>query len=119
MRTRSTMLALLAAVTGLLAACGWGGSDKAGGVSTPVTLRIAAHKEHDYFATLFTDEVRRLSKGRIRVEFIPGNGDNDPADALVRFARQVRTAATTSASSRRRRGTSSVSGAWSRSRRHF
>jgi TRAP-type C4-dicarboxylate transport system substrate-binding protein len=90
MRTRSPMLALLAAVAGLLAACGSGGSDKAGGVSTPVTLRIAAHKEHDYFATLFTDEVRRLSGGRIRVESIPGNGDNDPADAYVRFARQVR-----------------------------
>jgi TRAP-type C4-dicarboxylate transport system substrate-binding protein len=84
------MLALLAAVAGLLAACGSGGSDKAGGVSTPVTLRIAAHKEHEFFAALFTDELRRLSKGRIRVESIPGNGDNDPADAAVRFARQVR-----------------------------
>jgi TRAP-type C4-dicarboxylate transport system substrate-binding protein len=90
MRSRSTILALLlAAAAGPLAACDWGGSDKAGGVSTPVTLRIAAHEEHDYFATLFTDEVRRLSKGHIRVEFLPGNGDNDPADAVVRFARQV------------------------------
>jgi TRAP-type C4-dicarboxylate transport system substrate-binding protein len=89
MRSRATTLALLAVAAGPLAACGSGGSDKAGGVKSPVTLRIAAHKEHDYFATLFTDEVRRLSKGRIRVESIPGNGDNDPADVSVRFARQV------------------------------
>jgi TRAP-type C4-dicarboxylate transport system substrate-binding protein len=82
------MLALLAAVAGLLAACGSGGSDKAGGVNTPAVLRIAAHKT-DYFATLFTDEVRRLSKGHIRVEVIAGKGDSDPADAFVRFARQV------------------------------
>ena len=60
-----------------------------GGVTEPVTLRIAAHKLHS-FATPFTDEVRRLSKGRIRIEFIPGTGDDDPADASVRFAKQVR-----------------------------
>jgi TRAP-type C4-dicarboxylate transport system substrate-binding protein len=89
MSPRSTTLVLLAAMAGLLAACGSGESDKAGGVTAPVTLRIAAHKV-DYFATLFTDEVRRLSKGRIRVELIPGKGDNDPADASVRFAKQVR-----------------------------
>ena len=80
---------LLAATAGLLAACGSGGSDKAGGVTAPAVLRIAAHRS-DYFAKLFADEVRSLSKGRIRVEFVPGNGDNDPADALVRDARQVR-----------------------------
>jgi TRAP-type C4-dicarboxylate transport system substrate-binding protein len=89
MRSRLPTLALLAALAGLLAACGSGGSDKAGGVAAPAVLRIAAH-HRDYFATLFTDEVRSLSKGRLRVEFIPGNGDNDPADAYVRYATQVR-----------------------------
>ena len=90
MRLRSTTLVLLASMTLLLAACGSGGSDKAGGVTAPATLRIAAHHYHNFFATLFTDEVRRLSKGRIRIEFIPGTGDDDPADASVRFAKQVR-----------------------------
>jgi TRAP-type C4-dicarboxylate transport system substrate-binding protein len=83
-------LLLLAAVAGLLAACGSGGSDKAGGVTTPAVLRIANHDQHDFFAKLFGDEVRRLSKGRMRVQFIPGTGDNDPADAPVRHARDVR-----------------------------
>ena len=59
-------------------------------MTAPVMLRIAAHHYHNFFATLFTDEVRRLSKGRIRIEFIPGTGDDDPADASVRFAKQVR-----------------------------
>jgi TRAP-type C4-dicarboxylate transport system substrate-binding protein len=91
MPRRTTLAIALAAVAGLLAACGgFSGSDKAGGVPAPVTLRIAAHKEHDYFATLFTDEVRRLSKGRIHIESIPGEPDNDPPDASVRYARQVR-----------------------------
>jgi TRAP-type C4-dicarboxylate transport system substrate-binding protein len=90
MRPRSTTLVLLTSLACLLASCGSGRSDKAGGVTERVTLRIAAHKEHDFFATLFTDEVRRLSKGRIRIEFIAGNGDGDPADAVVRHARQVR-----------------------------
>jgi TRAP-type C4-dicarboxylate transport system substrate-binding protein len=83
-------LALLAAIAGLLAGCGSGGSDKAGGVTAPSTLRIAAAHRGDFFARLFTDEVRSLSRGRIRVEFIAGNGDNDPADADIRYAKQVR-----------------------------
>jgi TRAP-type C4-dicarboxylate transport system substrate-binding protein len=90
MTPRRTTLVVIAAMAGLLAACGSGRSDKAGGVTTPVVLRIAAHNEHDFFGKLFGDEVRRLSKGRIRVAFIPGTGDNDPADADVRFAKQVR-----------------------------
>jgi TRAP-type C4-dicarboxylate transport system substrate-binding protein len=89
MRPRRTTLVLIAAMAGLAVGCGSGRSDKAGGVTEPGVLRIAAHKG-DYFATLFTDEVRRLSKGRIHVQFIPGKGDNDPADAFVRYARQVR-----------------------------
>jgi TRAP-type C4-dicarboxylate transport system substrate-binding protein len=80
----------IAATTSLLGACGFGRSDKAGGITAPVTLRIAAHEQHDFFARLFTDEVRRLSKGAIRIAFIPGTPDNDPADAAVRYAQQVR-----------------------------
>jgi TRAP-type C4-dicarboxylate transport system substrate-binding protein len=87
---RSKAFVLLAPMAVALAACGPHGSDKAGGVTTPVVLRMAAHNEHDYFGKLFADEVRRLSKGRIRFAFIPGTGDNDPADASVRYARQVR-----------------------------
>jgi TRAP-type C4-dicarboxylate transport system substrate-binding protein len=93
MRPRLTTLVLTTAVAGLIAACGSGRSDKAGGLTEPATLRIAVHKTGDstaYFAKLFTDEVRRLSKGRMHIEFIPGNADNDPADADVRHARQVR-----------------------------
>src|SRR4051794_4004687 len=90
MTPRQATLVVIAAMAGLLAACGSGRSDKAGGVTTPVVLRIAAHNEHDPFGQLFGDEVRRLSKGRIRVAFIPGTGENDPADADVRFAKQVR-----------------------------
>src|SRR5512132_2504516 len=90
MGPRSKTLMLLAAVAVVLAACGSHGSDKAGGLTTPAVLRIAAHHDHDPFAKLFADEVRRLSKGRIRFAFIPGNGDNDPADASVRLAKQVR-----------------------------
>jgi TRAP-type C4-dicarboxylate transport system substrate-binding protein len=89
MRPRRTALVLIAVMAGCVAASGCGGSDKAGGPPRPLVLRIAAHKV-DYFATLFTDQVRQLSKGGMRVEFIPGNGDNDPPDAFVRFARQVR-----------------------------
>jgi TRAP-type C4-dicarboxylate transport system substrate-binding protein len=85
-----TTLVVTAALAVPLAACGSGRSDKAGGVTEPVTLRIAAHERHNFFATLVTDEVRRLSKGRMRVEFIPGDADNDPPDAEVRHARQVR-----------------------------
>jgi TRAP-type C4-dicarboxylate transport system substrate-binding protein len=83
------MLVLLASLACLLAACGSGRSDKAGGITEPVTLSIAAHTR-DYFATLFTDEVRRRSKGRIHIKFIAGSGDADPADAVVHHARQVR-----------------------------
>jgi C4-dicarboxylate-binding protein DctP len=87
MRLQLTTLALVAVLVSLLAACG--SSDKAGGRTEPATLRIAAH-ERDYFAKLFTDEVRRMSKGRIRIEFIAGSSDDDPADAVVRYARGVR-----------------------------
>jgi TRAP-type C4-dicarboxylate transport system substrate-binding protein len=90
MRPRRTTLVLVAAIAALAAACGSGRSDKAGGLTGPVTLRIAAHAEHEPFARLFTDEVRRLSKGRIRIAFIPGTPDEDPADAAVRYARGVR-----------------------------
>jgi len=90
MRPRTPTLVLLAATAALLVACGSGRSDKAGGVDAPVTLRIAAHKERDYFATLFTDEVRRASHGRIHIESIPGTADGDPPDAFVRRAKQVR-----------------------------
>jgi TRAP-type C4-dicarboxylate transport system substrate-binding protein len=90
MRPRSTTLVLLTSMACLLAACGLGGSDKAGGSTAPVTLRIAVHEEHDFLGKLFTDEVRRLSHGRIRFEFLPGTADNDPADAPVRFANKVR-----------------------------
>jgi TRAP-type C4-dicarboxylate transport system substrate-binding protein len=83
-------LALLVVTATLLVGCGSSGSDKAGGVTAPVTLRIAAHEEHDFVGKLFSDEVRRLSDGRIRIQFIPGTGDNDPADVDVRHARQVR-----------------------------
>src|SRR4051812_4677007 len=89
MRARWTTLLVLLAIAGSLAACGSGRSDKAGGVTAPATLRIAAHKS-DYFAKLFTDEVRAQSKGRIHVAFIPGKADGDPADASVRQAREVR-----------------------------
>jgi hypothetical protein len=74
MAPRRTTLVVIAALAGLLAACGSGRSDKAGGLTEPATLRIAAHEKHNFFAKLFTDEVRRLSKGRIRVAFIPGTG---------------------------------------------
>lgn len=90
MPPRRTTLVLAAAIAVLLGACGSGRSDKAGGLTEPVTLRIAAHAEHDAFARLFTDEVRSVSRGRIRVAFIPGNGDDDPADAPVRYAKQIR-----------------------------
>lgn len=83
-------LALLVAVAAVLVGCGSGHSDKAGGVTAPVTLRIAAHTYHDPLATQFRDEVRRLSGGRIRIEFIAGTGDGDPADVEVRHAKQVR-----------------------------
>jgi C4-dicarboxylate-binding protein DctP len=83
------MPVVLAAAAALVAGCGSNGSDKAGGLSNTVELRIAAHKI-DYFAKLFTDEVRRLSDGRIEIEFIPGRGDDDPPDGLVRYARAVR-----------------------------
>jgi TRAP-type C4-dicarboxylate transport system substrate-binding protein len=90
MRPRPTTLALIAAMAGLLADCGSGRSDKAGGLTEPAVLRIANHDQHDTFAKLFSDEVRRLSKGRMHIEFIPGTADNDAADAMVRYARQVR-----------------------------
>ena len=83
-------LALLVATAALLVGCGSSASDKAGGVTAPVTLRIAAHEEHDFVGALFGDEVRRLSDGRIRIQFIAGTGDNDPADVDVRHAKQVR-----------------------------
>lgn len=83
-------VALLVAVAAVLVGCGSGRSDKAGGVTAPVTLRIAAHAEHEFVGHLFRDEVRRLSGGRIRIEFIPGTGDGDPADVEVRHAKQVR-----------------------------
>ena len=89
MRSRSTIMILFASMACLVAACGSGGSDKAGGITAPATLRIAAH-EGDYFATPFTDEVRRLSEGRIHVEFMPGRADGDPADIAVRSAKQLR-----------------------------
>jgi TRAP-type C4-dicarboxylate transport system substrate-binding protein len=89
MGPRSTSFLLLTAIAGVLASCGSHRSDKAGGVTTPVVLRIAAHKDNDV-AQLFTDEIRRLSKGRIRVEFAAGSRDNDPADADVRHASEVR-----------------------------
>ena len=87
MRLQLTTLAVVAALVALPAGCGK--SDKAGGRTEPATLRIAAH-ERDYFAKLFSDEVRRMSKGRIQIEFIAGSSDNDPADAVVRYARGVR-----------------------------
>lgn len=90
MRARRTTLVVMAAMAGLLAACGSGRSDKAGGLTQPAVLRIAKHDQHDVFAKLFGDEVRRLSRGRMRVQFIPGTPDSDPADASVRYARQVR-----------------------------
>jgi len=90
MRPRPTTLVLIGALACLAVGCGSGRSDKAGGLTEPATLRIANHRQHSFFATLFTDEVRRLSKGRIRVELIPGNADRDPADASVRYARLVR-----------------------------
>jgi TRAP-type C4-dicarboxylate transport system substrate-binding protein len=83
-------LVLLVAVAAALVGCGSGRSDKAGGVTAPVTLRIAAHAEHEFVGHLFRDEVRRLSGGRIRIEFIPGTGDGDPADVEVRHAKQLR-----------------------------
>jgi TRAP-type C4-dicarboxylate transport system substrate-binding protein len=90
MRPRRTTLVVIAAVAALLAGCGAGRSDKAGGLTQPAVLRMANHGQHDIFAKLFGDEVRRLSKGRMHVQFIPGTPDNDPADAFVRYARQVR-----------------------------
>jgi TRAP-type C4-dicarboxylate transport system substrate-binding protein len=90
MTPRRTTLVVMAAMAGLLAACGSGRSDKAGGLTEPAVLRIANHDQHDFFAKLFSDEVRRLSEGRMRVQFIPGTAGNDPADAFVRYARQVR-----------------------------
>jgi len=83
-------LALLVAVAAMVAGCGSGQSDKAGGVTAPVMLRIAARTYHDGLAKSFGDEVRRLSGGRIRIEFIKGTDDGDPADVEVRRARQVR-----------------------------
>jgi C4-dicarboxylate-binding protein DctP len=90
MTPRRTTLVVIAAIAGLLAACGSGRSDKAGGLTQPAVLRIANHDRHDFFAKLFSDEVKRLSKGRMRVQFIAGTADKDPADASVRYARQVR-----------------------------
>lgn len=88
--TMGRRLALLVVMAALLAGCGSAGSDKAGGVTAPVTLRIAAHEYHNFVGGLFRDQVRRLSGGRIRIQFIPGTGDDDPADVDVRHARQVR-----------------------------
>jgi TRAP-type C4-dicarboxylate transport system substrate-binding protein len=90
MTPRRTTLVVIAATAGLVAACGSGRSDKAGGLTQPVVLRIANHDQHDDIASLFSDEVRRLSKGRMRVQFIPGTADNAPADDDVRRAKQVR-----------------------------
>jgi C4-dicarboxylate-binding protein DctP len=88
MTPRLPILALVGALAALLPACGR--SDKAGGLTEPVTLTVASHGGHDFFTTLFTDEVRRLSKGRIHIAFIPGTSDNDPNDAAVRYARGIR-----------------------------
>lgn len=93
MTRRRTTLGVIAAIAALLAACGSGRSDKAGGLTEPATLRIAVHKTGSsaaFFTKPFTDEVRRLSRGRMHIEFIPGSPDNDPADADVRHAKQVR-----------------------------
>jgi TRAP-type C4-dicarboxylate transport system substrate-binding protein len=89
MTPRATALVVLAVTAPLAAGCG-GGSDKAGGVTEPVTLRIAAHEYHNFAAKAFVDEVRRLPKGRIRIEFIKGTGEDEPADAAVRYARDLR-----------------------------
>src|SRR4051794_39508339 len=78
MTPQRTTLVVIAATAGLLAACGSGRSDKAGGLTQPVVLRIANHDQHDDIAKLFSDEVRRLSTGRMRVQFIPGTADNAP-----------------------------------------
>jgi TRAP-type C4-dicarboxylate transport system substrate-binding protein len=74
---------------GLLGACGSGASDKLGGVPDPVVLRISSQSD-DEFSAFFTDEVRRLSKGRIRFEFAPGRGrPPGEADHDLRVAQQV------------------------------
>jgi TRAP-type C4-dicarboxylate transport system substrate-binding protein len=87
--TRVAALALAACLAG---GCGSEGpADKAGKVTAPASLRIAAQKGN-YYAELFADAVRTESKGRLRIEFLPGRFDpnNLPADQDVRIARAVR-----------------------------
>jgi TRAP-type C4-dicarboxylate transport system substrate-binding protein len=86
---RSKTLIALTVAAALLLGCGSRKADKAGGVTASAVLRIAAYKD-DYYAKLFGDEVSRLSKGRLRVRYIPGHAaPPSTADAELRVARTI------------------------------
>jgi TRAP-type C4-dicarboxylate transport system substrate-binding protein len=86
MNRRLALLAL-AAVAMLAAVSGCGHSDKAGGVTSPAVLRFAA--SGDPSGDFFAEEVRKLSRGRIRVEVKHDPAGHATADFEVRAARML------------------------------
>jgi TRAP-type C4-dicarboxylate transport system substrate-binding protein len=83
----------LAVAASLLAACGAGRSDKAGGVTAPTVLRLAisdgAYTDPGDVPKFFADEVRRLSHGRMRVDVRVAAAGLAAPDAEQRVARMV------------------------------
>jgi TRAP-type C4-dicarboxylate transport system substrate-binding protein len=85
--------ALAAATAALLAACGSGGADKAGGSSAPVVLRLSTLasprplvEQPDYFA----QQVAKLSHNAIRIDVVREPETDNTADADALVAQSVR-----------------------------
>ena len=86
---------LLVMTAGALAACSSGGSDKAGGSDAPVVLKLAMSDGMGGVAMespkFFAREVRRLSKGRMRVDvklLAAGSGRPDIEQEVARMVRR-------------------------------
>jgi TRAP-type C4-dicarboxylate transport system substrate-binding protein len=87
-----TALAAGALAAALLGACG-GGSDKAGGSTAPVVLRLAAADDRPSAGRAietFADRVARISGGRVRVEIAYRAAGSDEPDIEDRVATMVR-----------------------------
>jgi C4-dicarboxylate-binding protein DctP len=89
--TRMMALASAAVAAGLLAACS-GGSDKAGGSTAPVVLRLAAADDRPTAGRaleVFAERVERISHGGLRVEVVYQALGHDVPDIEAQLATRV------------------------------